>query len=266
MNKLINMHRVNAVLARHLMTWPRSLERLADALWWPTINITIWGMVTIFLQKQTGTTSFFINIFLGGVMMWVIISRSQEEMGILFLQEAWDRNLLNLFASPLTIWEFNLAAILLATLKLTLSFFWMFLLSFLLFKFNIFLFGWILIPYALVLMMSGWSLGLIINGLILQYGYRVQVFAWTITLLFQPFSGVFYPVSAMPPWMQTIARMLPMSYVFEGMRTSFTQQRIDFIGLFYALVLNAIYIAIGLIFFSWSFRRAQKTGMIMKFS
>ena len=199
-------------------------------------------------------------------MMWVILSRSQEEMGIIFLQEAWDRNLLNMFASPLTIWEFNLAAIILATFKLTLSFFWMFLLSSLLFTFNIFSFGWILIPYALVLMISGWSIGLIINGLILQFGYRVQVFAWTITLLFQPFSGVFYPISAMPPWMQTIARALPMSYVFEGMRTAFMTHSIDVTGLMIAFGLNLIYLCIGVCFFSWSFRKAQETGMIMKFS
>jgi ABC-2 type transport system permease protein len=264
--KPINWHRVHAVITRHLMSWPRSLERLADAFWWPTINLSIWGLVTIFLQKQSGSTEFFVNIFLGGVMMWVVVSRAQEEMGIAFLQEAWDRNLLNMFTSPLTIWEFSIATILLATFKLILSFSWMCLLAYVLFAFNIFTFGWILLPYALLLMVSGWSLGLIINGFILQHGYRVQVFAWTLILLFQPFSGVYYPVSAMPPWMQIVAKGVPMSYIFEGMRTVMTTGRVDMQGLIIAAVLNVIYIAIGIWFFSYSFKKAQETGMIMKFS
>lgn len=262
----LHIQRIRAVIMRHIMSWPRSLERLADSFWWPTLNLTIWGLVTVFLQKQSGSSQFIVSIFLGGVMMWILVTRSQEEMGIVFLQEAWDRNLLNMFASPLTIWEFNIATMLLAVFKLMLSFSWMTLLAYLLYAFNIFSFGWILLPYALVLMISGWSLGLVINGLILQYGYRVQVFAWTLSLLFQPFSGVYYPVSAMPDWMQTVAHVLPMSYVFEGMRTVLLKHETDVSGLLTALALNVIYICFGIWFFARSFRKAQETGMIMKFS
>lgn len=249
------------------MTWPRSLERIADAFWWPTINISIWGLVTVYLQKQTGTTSaFFANIFLGGIMMWGVVSRSQEEMGILFLQEAWDRNLLNMFASPLTLTEFMIATIELATFKLMLTFLWMFALSYFLFAFNIFSFGWVLLPYAIALMVSGWSLGLVINGLIIRYGFRVQAFAWTLALLFQPFSGVYYPISAIPHWMQIVARLLPTSYIFEGMRSVMQTHRIDISGLAIAIGLNIIYLALGIWFFVRSYREAQKTGMLMKFT
>lgn len=263
----INFNRVNAVVTRHLMSWVRSLERLADAFWWPTINLLIWGYVTVYLEQSvSGNASIFANVFLGGLLMWTLIVRAQEDMGITLLQEAWDRNLLNMFTSPLTIWEFSIATILLGTFKLVLSFGWMVLLSWLLFSFHILTFGWMLIPYALVLMMAGWSLGFIINGLILQFGYRVQVFAWTLTLAIMPFSSVYYPVSALPPWMQTVARGLPTSYVFEGMRLIVKQHQLDIPGLAIALTLNVLYLLFGMWFFAYSYRRAQKTGMIMKFS
>ena len=129
----INFHRIWALVLRHLMSWPRSPERIADAFWWPTMNIAIWGLVNMYLQQKTGNGTFFATLFLGGLIMWTMVIRSQEEMGMLFLQEAWDRNLLNIFSSPITMTEFSIATILLATLKLMLTFLWMFMLGYLLF-------------------------------------------------------------------------------------------------------------------------------------
>lgn len=265
MNK-INFHRVWALVLRHVMSWPRSPERIADAFWWPTMNMLIWGMVNMYLQQKTGAGIFFATLFLGGLIMWTLVIRSQEEMGMLFLQEAWDRNLLNIFSSPITMTEFSIATIVLATLKLILTFLWMFSLGYLLFSFNIFTLGWALIPYALVLMTSGWSLGFLINGLIVQYGYRVQVFAWTLSMIILPFSSVYYPLSALPGWMQTVARALPTTYIFEGMRGVFTTGHIDVSGLTTAILLNIFYLFLGIRFFIWSFGKARETGMILKFS
>lgn len=262
----INFNRVKAVLLRHMFSWPRSLERLADSFWWPTFNLFTWGLVTVFLQQQTGSFQFFVNIFLGGIVMWLFVNRIQEEMGVTFLQEAWDRNLLNMFTSPLTIWEFNIAVLAIGIIKLILSVSWMLVLGYVLFRFNILQFGLIIIPYAVNLLVVGLWLGLIINGLIILYGYRVQAFAWTLSLLVQPFSGVFYPVSAMPAWMQQVSKCLPTSYIFEGMRTVLREGRIDYAGLLSAAMLNIVYFIISTCFFTWSFQKAKEKGMIMKFS
>lgn len=264
--KPINFHRVFALVLRHLMTWPRSLERVADAFWWPTMNLLIWGLVNVYLQKETGATGYFVQLFLGGLLMWTLVTRSQEEMGMLFLQEAWDRNLLNIFSSPITIWEFSVATITLSFTKLILTFLWMFFLSYVLFAFNIFTLGWILMPYALVLITFGWGLGFFINGLILQHGYRIQVFAWTLTMVVLPFSGVYYPMSTLPQWMQIVAKGVPASYIFEGMRHAFLTHTIDSRGLLTAAGLNIVYVLLGMWFFSYSYHKAQRSGMIMKFS
>lgn len=262
----VNFHRVWAVMARHLMSWPRSLERVADAFWWPSFNLLIWGLVTVYLEQQTNTYQMLVNIFLGGVIMWVFVYRSQEEIGIILLQEAWDRNLLNMFASPLTIWEFTIAAFLLSAVKLLLSVAWMVTLGLLLFQFNIFRFGLVLVPYAGLLLASGLIMGIIINGLIIRFGYRIQVFAWSLILLLQPFSGVYYPVGSLPSWMQNVARFLPTSYVFEGMRYVLKNGTIDGAGIRMALLLTVVYLIIAVGFFGWIFGQAKERGMLMKFS
>lgn len=261
----INHHRVAAVILRHMFSWRRSLERIWDVFWWPTYNLVIWGLITIYLQN-TGNGLMFTNMLLGGVIMWLFVNQSQEEMGLVFLQEVWDRNLFNLMSSPLSIWEFTIASMLIGILKLVMSVVWLLFLASLLFHFSILRFGVMLVPYAASLLLSGWALGFVINGLILRYGFRVQVFAWSICLLVQPFSAVFFPLSILPPWMVTIARALPTSYVFEGMRSILHQGSADYRGLFVALLLNGVYLALGVWFFVRSYHASKETGMLVKFS
>lgn len=260
----INYHRVTAVMLRHLFSWRRSLERLWDTFWWPTFNLLTWGIVTMFLSYQ-GTGSVLIDMFLGGVLMWMLVNHSQEEMGLVFLQEAWDRNVVNLLSSPLSIWEFTVASIFLGIAKLAVSMLWLLFLASIFFHFSIFKYGFILAPYAVSLILSGWALGFLINGLILRYGFRIQVIAWSLSLLFQPFSAVFFPLSILPGWMQIIARVIPTSYIFEGMRGVLQNGQVDYAGLLMAFALNIIYLLITILFFVRSYRVSKETGMLVKF-
>jgi ABC-2 type transport system permease protein len=139
-------------------------------------------------------------------------------------------------------------------------------LGWILFQFNIFLFGWYLIPFILTLTVLGLWIGFIVMGLVIQYGYRVQSLAWSMIMIIMPFSAVFYPVSILPGWMQSIARFLPSSYVFEGMREVIAKGTMDVNALFIANILNLIYTILSLLFFAWGFRRAREKGIIVKFS
>lgn len=260
----INSHRVMAVIVRHMFSWKRSLERIWDMFWWPTFNLFTWGLVTVYLQFA-GTGSMFADIFLGGILMWMFVNQSQEEMGLVFLQEVWDRNLLNLMSSPLSILEFTIASIMIGIMKITVSVLWLLFLAYWLFHFTIIQYGIMLVPYAISLLLSGWALGFVINGLILRYGFRVQVFAWSLSLLVQPFSAVFFPLSILPPWMQVVARVIPTSYIFEGMRKVMQQGMIDYQGLWTAFFLNGIYLALGIWFFARSYYQSRSSGMLVKF-
>lgn len=262
----MNSNRIKAVIVRHLFSWPRDLEALAEAFWWPSFDIFIWGLTSAFLQKQSGVSASFTGVFIGAIVLWMMVYRSQQETGVAFLREAWDRNLLNLLVSPLTIWEFSAATMILGTIKLVMSALWMIILAYILFAFNIFTLGLHLIPFVCSLLLVGWAAGYFINGLVIRYGYRIQAFAWTLILVIQPFSAVFYPVTSMPEWMQWVARILPTSYIFEGMRTVLSDGTVDGWGLVIAFGLNLVYLGLGVWFFRYSFEKARESGQIMKFS
>lgn len=262
----MKMSRVWAIMIRHLFSWPRDLEGLAEAFWWPSFDLLIWGLMSTFLQKQQGVAPVYLSVFISSIVLWMFVYRSQQEVGIMFLKEVWDRNFLNIMTTPVTIWEFLLASLGLGTIKLAVSASWMMILAFVLFKLNVFSIGWVMILFVINLLLTGWSAGFFINGLIVQYGNRIQSFAWTLLLIIQPFSAVFYPVSSLPGWMQWVAKILPTSYIFEGMRASLLQGKVGMSDLVIATALNMVYLVLSLWFFSFSFKRARESGMLVKFS
>lgn len=262
----VSFTRIWAIIVRHLFSWPRDLESLAESFWWPSFDLFIWGFVTVYLRDAESTSNVFISFFLGAIVLWMFVYRAQQEMGFVFLKEVWDRNLLNIFTTPLKISEFVIGSLVLGITKLAISAIWMSILAIILFEFNIFSLGFWLIPFVLNLLVLGWTAGFIINGLIVQYGFRVQSFAWTLILIIQPFSAVFYPVSVLPQWMQTVAKLIPVSYVFEGMRQILLDGFLNTSSLIVATGLNMFYLALACLFFAESFKRAKRSGMIVKFS
>lgn len=121
-------------------------------------------------------------------------------------------------------------------------------------------------PFLLNLFLVGWTAGFVVNSLIVRYGYRVQAFTWSLIIIIQPFSAVYYPVSTMPQWMQVIARFVPTSYIFEGMRSIIREGTMNLGALGFATFLNVFYLVLSLFFYNWSFKKAKESGMIVKFN
>ena len=53
----------------------------------------------------------------------------------------------------------------------------------------------------------------------LRFGQAAEIFTWGINFLLLAISGVFNPISALPPVLQPLARILPTTYVFAAART-----------------------------------------------
>ena len=78
--------------------------------------------------------------------------------------------------------------------------------------------GSALAPFLMVLFLTGIALGVAASALVLRLGPASEWLIWPIPMMISPFAGVFYPIAILPGWMRAIARILPPSYVFEGMR------------------------------------------------
>lgn len=261
----MSSRRIIAIVIRHLYVWPRSLERLTWNFGWPFLDLIIWGLTMSYIQKTSQLSLSLINMMLGAVVFWTIVHRAQNEVSTNFLDEAWNRNLINIFSTPLTKFEFIVASVILNLIKLTFTLVSLIFGAYIFYKFNIISSFNLYIPFLWInLLLAGWSIGFIVIGLILRFGYSVAELAWAIAIIIQPFSAVFYPLTALPVWAQKIALLLPTTYVFEEMRRIIFEGRIIWTNLLTSFGLNIIYLFLSLVFFFFMFENARVNGRLVK--
>ena len=110
------------------------------------------------------------------------------------------------------------------------------------------------------------ALGIICCAVVLWLGPASEWFVWPIPALITPFAGVFYPVATLPHWMGIISRLLPPSYVFEGMRTIISHGVVPVSGLIQGGSLTLLYLLLACIIFKRVYRQAVRTGLIARYS
>lgn len=261
----MSTNRIMAMVIRHLYMWPRSLDRLMGSFGWPILEITIWGLTMSYFQKNLFNNVSILSVILGSLIMWQIIARTQTETSVIFLDEVWNKNLINIFSSPLTKGEFLVSIIILNLIKIFFTILSLSFIGLLFYKFNfIASFGFYLPFLLLNLFITGWSVGFFVIGMIMRFGYKVQELAWSVVLLVQPFSCVYYPVSSLPLWAQYISKLLPSSYLFEEMRNILSNRPINPSNLHMSFILNIVYLSLSVWYFSNMFEKGREYGRLVK--
>ncbi|HXP06491.1 MAG TPA: ABC transporter permease [Stellaceae bacterium] len=259
-----SLGRVWAMMLRYLYilrsSWPRTLE----LLYWPTLQVLIWGFMSQFFAQNSSYVARAFGVLLGAVMLWDLMFRSQLGLSISFLEEMWSRNLGHLFATPLRAYEWIISLLAMSVIRVMIGIVPAALLAIPLYHYSIFAMGLPLLAFVGALMAMGWALGLAICGLILRHGMGAESLAWTVIFALSPVSCVYYPVSILPVWLQPVAWSLPQTYVFEGMRTVLFEHvfRTDYF--FAAIGLDLVYLAIGIAILFIAFRNARHRGALMQ--
>ena len=83
-----------------------------------------------------------------------------------------------------------------------------------LYEFSIFDLGLPLLAFFFNLLMMGWAIGLLVAALVLRYGLGAESLAWVAIFAIAPLSGIYYPISILPDWLEAVAAILPASHVF----------------------------------------------------
>ncbi len=260
----MKLRRIWAVFLRQLYLYRRSFTRILDAFYWPTVDLILWGFITLYLEEASQSLPHYVSFFLGGLILWNILLRAQQGLSVSFLEDIWARNLLNLFVSPLKISEYLAGLALVSIVKVALAFGVMSTLAALLFGFQILVLGFWLLLFTLNLCAMGWAIGLVTMASILRFGQEAEILAWALALLFLPVSAVFYPVEILPPWLQKIAALVPASYVFEGMRALLLERVIHPVLILKATWLNLLYLVTSYLLFLKVYRGALVRGSIPK--
>ena len=255
----MSIKRIQGVFFRYFYTL-KDLSQLADVFYWPLVDILLWGLTSLWIQKQADVPDLPL-VLMTGLIFWQITWRGAFGIAYHLLQEFWQRNLVNFFSTPLRITEWMCGVLLLGIFKLLISVSFGAFVVYLLYSLNVFTVGWAFIPFALLLYMFGWTIGFLSSGLIIYWGHKAEMGAWMLPFLFAPFSAVFYPVEILPIWAQFISWTLPTTYVFEGMRHILLGNPFPLGYFLISFFLNLFFLFYSSLFFRFMYHKSLIKGL-----
>lgn len=263
--------RVGAMMLRYWYLLRSSWPRILDLIYWPTVQMVTWGFVQTYVSRttaaSTGVTATVVvaaGTLIGAVMLWDVLFRGQLGFSIFFLEEMYSRNIGNLLMSPLRPAEFVVALMLMSTLRLMIGLVPVSGLAAWFFGFNLWGLGLALGAFFANLVLTSWSVGLVVAGLLLRNGLGAESLAWTLMFLLMPLCCVYYPIETLPGWLQHISWMLPPTYVFQGMRAALTDHVFRADLMVAALGINIVLFTLSVGVFLWLLRQAREAGTLLQ--
>lgn len=261
-----SLRRIWGLVFRHICMYQRSWPRLLEIAYWPTLELLVWGFTAHFFSHgldRGGPLVLAGAALIAGVLLWEIMLRSQIGVAFSFLEEIWSRNLGHLFVSPLRPAELLAALLTVSLLRTCIGLLPAIILAFLLYHFNLFGPGPVMVLFFVNLLIMGWWLALGIVALLFRYGAGAEALAWTIAFGITPVACVFYPLASLPAWLQPIAQALPAAHIFEGLRALLLHGQVNWLQFALALGLNTAWAALAIVIFAGEFRRARVRGALI---
>ena len=259
--------RVAAIALRQFYLLRGSPVRIVPLFAWVAIDVVLWGFIVRYLGTLGGVgPARLLPSLLGAVLLWNFFTRIMHGISTAFFEDVWSRNFLNLFASPLKISEYLAGLVVSGIATSLLGFVAMIVLAAGAFGFSFAIYGLMLLPFVMILVLFGIAMGIFATALVLRLGPAAEWLVWPIPALLSPFAAVIYPLSVLPAWMQWIGLAWPPAHVFEGMRAIVAGQPFPLPSLGLALLLALLQIALAFLWFARVHHFAIRTGLLARYS
>ena len=259
----MSFNRIYGLFLRHFFLIKSSLPRILDLIYWPTIQIILWGFISLFFSTYSNYYNNTLGVILTCAILYDFLFRSSISFNMLFLEEIWSRNFTNLFIAPMRISEIIISLVVTALIRTLIGLVPAILITSPLFGISILNLGIPLLFLFLSLYIFGITLGLFVSSGLLRYGPAFENIAWSSLFLLAPLGCIYYPLEILPNFFQIIAKALPLVYIFDETRNILLNNSIDYQNLKIALILNIIYLIFGIILFYLSFLRARVKGTLI---
>jgi ABC-2 type transport system permease protein len=109
------------MILRHSYLLRSSWPRLFELVYWPAVQMFMWGFLQMGIAKYPGALAGTVSTFLAAFLLWDILFRGQIGYSMSFLEEMWSRNMPNLMISPLRATEFVMALIVMSIVRLSIG-------------------------------------------------------------------------------------------------------------------------------------------------
>ena len=259
----MSINRIFGLFLRHFFLIKGSLPRILDLIYWPTIQIILWGFISKFFSTYSDYYNNTVGVILTCAILYDFLFRSSISFNMLFLEEIWSGDFTNLFIAPLKISEIITSLVVTALIRTLIGLVPAILITSPLFGISILELGIPLFFLFLSLYIFGITLGLFVSSGLLRYGPAFENIAWSSLFLLAPLGCIYYPIEILPEIFQNIARGLPLVYIFEEARSILVTNEVNYDNIKIAFMLNCLYLFLGIFLFYYSFAQARKKGSLI---
>ena len=259
----MNFNRMYGLFLRHFYLIRGSFPRILDLIYWPSIQIILWGFISKFFTAYSDYYNNTVGIILTCAILYDFLFRSSISFNMLFLEEIWSRNFTNLFISPLNIKEIIISLIFTSLVRTLIGLIPAIILTSPLFGISILKLGLPLLFLFLSLYIFGITLGLLVSAGLLRFGPSFENIAWSSLFLLAPLGCIYYPIEILPNFFQLLAKGLPLVYIFDEARNILINGSVDLKNIFCAYFLNLFYLSLSIIIFYISFNKAREKGTLI---
>tara|TARA_B100001057_G_scaffold374688_1_gene379374 strand:- start:42 stop:833 length:792 start_codon:yes stop_codon:yes gene_type:complete len=259
----MNITRIYGLFLRHFYLITRSFPRILDLIYWPSIQITLWGFISNFFAEHSTYYNGVVGVILSCAILYDFLFRTSIGFNMLFLEEIWSRNFTNLFIAPIKISEILFSLIFTALIRSLIGLIPAILLTSPLFGISLLDLGMPLGFLFLSLYIFGITLGIFVSAGLMRFGPSFENIAWSTLFLLAPFGCIYYPIETLPEFFQSIAYALPLVYVFEETRNILINQSVNYENIMQAFYLNAAYLIVAISIFYYSFDKARDKGTLI---
>ena len=259
----MSWNKIYALSLRHIFLIKGSFPRILDLIYWPTIQIFLWGFISKFFTLNSEYYSNTVGIILSAAILYDFLFRASISYNMMFLEEIWSRNFTNLFIAPIKLSEIVAALTLTAIFRTLIGLVPASILAIPFFDVSIFKLGIPLFFLLISLYIFGVTLGLLVTSGLLRYGPSFENIAWASLFFLAPLGCIYYPIEILPESLQIVAKSLPLVHIFDEMRNILLNNTVDFYEITKSISISLVYFVLAIIIFYISYAGARKSGTLI---
>jgi ABC-2 type transport system permease protein len=255
--------RVLAFTKKNWINTRRNVFTLFEIVFWPTVGVLSVGLLTRFLDLTRETAAF----VLIGTLALSLVQVCQLDVAYALLFDMWGKSAKHQFMAPVSPWHMVLGSWLMGVVRGLVVFGLLVLVSRWAFDFDFLApgFGAVAV-FLLGMFLTAGAVGILVCMLLLLYGLRAEVSAWSGVSLVLLLCGIYYPVSMLPEPFMTLAGWIPLTHFLEAFRAHYGFTPVFDAPLTKGLSSVVAYLLLSYWGFTASIRRARRNGLLLRLS
>lgn len=255
--------KTRAFVFKNWIMTKRNVFTLFEILFWPVVGFLSVGLLAEFASLGEGMKAF----ILVGIVSMSAVQVCQLDVAYVLLYDIWSKSIKHGFVAPIGLRHLLLGSLTVGIARGITVFVILVGASRWIFRFDFTVPGpGPICLFLLGLFLSAAMVGMIVCILVLLFGHRAEVAAWSLVSLMLLLCGIYYPISILPDWVVAVSQLIPLTYFLEYIRCFYgfdpTFSHVLYKG--YAMV--AAYLFLETVLMKGAIRHARRTGMLLKLS